>query len=75
MTNPQIGMFAYLKSGFGKCIMSFVGYLVGAIAMGTVHELASFTFPGGPMMGASSFIGGMKGYATKYTFTKAAFNK
>lgn len=75
MTNPQIGMFAYLKSGFGTCIMSFVGYLVGAIAMGTVHELASFTFPGGPMMGASSFIGGMKGYATKYTFTKAAFNK
>ena len=75
MKKPELGMMGYMKSGFGTTIMTFVGYLVGAIAMGTVHELASFTFPGGPMMGASSFIGGMKGYATKYTGTKAAFNK
>lgn len=73
--NPEIGMATYIKSGFGTTIMTFVGYLVGAVAMGTVYELASFTFPGGAMMGASSFIGGMKGYATKYTGTKAVFNK
>lgn len=71
--HPEIGMGEYLKSGFGTTIMTFVGYMTGAIAMGTVYELASFTFPGGPMMGASSFIGGMKRYATKYSGTNKLF--
>ena len=75
IANPEMGMATYMKSGFGTTLMTFVGYLVGAVAMGTVYELATFTFPGGAMMGANSFIGGMKGYATKYTGTKAVFNK
>lgn len=75
IANPELGMATYMKSGFGTTLMTFVGYLVGAVAMGTVYELATFTFPGGAMMGANSFIGGMKGYATKYTGTKAVFNK
>jgi len=71
--NPEIGFFAYLKSGFGTTIMTFVGYLVGAIAMGSTYELASLTFPSQAMHGASSFIGGMKSKAIKYTGTKSAF--
>lgn len=68
--HPDIGMGEYLKSGFGTTIMTFVGYMTGAIAMGTVNELASFTFPSQAMMGASGFISGMKGYAIKYSGTK-----
>lgn len=73
--NPAMGMASYMSGHFGTTIMTFVGYLVGALAMGTVFELATFVFPGGALMGANSFIGGMKGYATKYTGTKSLFAK
>ena len=71
--NPDMGLGEYLKAGFGTTIMVVVGYLTGAIAMGTVNELASFVFPGSHLMGASSFIGGMKNYAMKYSGTKKLF--
>lgn len=71
--HPDIGMGEYLKSGFGTTIMTVVGYMTGAIAMGTVNELASFTFPSSVMMGASGFVSGMKNYAIKYSHTKKLF--
>ena len=71
--NPDMGLGEYLKAGFGTTIMVVVGYLTGAIAMGTVNELASFVFPGSHLMGASSFVSGMKGYAMKYSGTKKLF--
>ena len=71
--NPDIGMGEYLKSGFGTTIMTFVGYMTGAIAMGTVYELASLTFPSQAMHGGASFVSGMKGYAIKASHTKPIF--
>ena len=76
LKNPAEGMYGYMKGMVGTTIMTFVGYMVGALAMGQVHELASFTFPGaGPLMGAGNFASGMKSYAMKYTGTKAVFSK
>lgn len=71
--NPSQGIWTYMKAGFGTTVMSIVGYLAGAIAMSSVSELASLTFPSQSLMGASSFMQGMKGFATKYTGTKSVF--
>ena len=68
--DPSQGLSQYLQAGFGTTIMTLVGYVTGAIAMGVVHELASLTFPGSPLMGASSVVGGMAGKAMKYTGTR-----
>ena len=71
--NPDLGMGEYLKSGFGTTIMTFVGYMTGAFGMATFNELASMTFPSSSMMGAGTFMSGMKNYAVKTTHTNKIF--
>lgn len=73
--NPDQGLGQYLMGGFGTTIMTAVGYFVGGIAMTTVGELASFTWPGGNiMMGAGNFISGMKSMAMSKTGTRKLFS-
>lgn len=71
--NPEMGMAGYMRGQFGTTIMTFIGYMVGAVAMSTVNELATFAFPGGILMGAGGFMKGVRSQAIKYTNTQKAF--
>ena len=68
--DPNAGFMQYLRSGFGTTVLTFVGYMVGCIAMTSVPELASLTFPGHMLHGGSSFISGMSKYGKKYSNTQ-----
>lgn len=64
IVNTGGGVLAYAQGAFGTTCMTIVAYFVGSLAMLSVPEMASWVFPNGNMStGASSFVGGMGGYA------------
>ena len=67
--HPDDGVAAYIQGGFGTTLLTLTGYVTGAIAMLSVGELASLTFPGDVLHGASGFIGGMQSKAKQYGST------
>lgn len=60
----ESGIWNYWSSGLGTAAQTAIGMFVGAWALRTVPEIASWAIPGNIIQGANSFLQGTSGKAT-----------